>query len=115
MAKLASLEPEVVASGHGKPLYGEAMRESLHHLADNFEEIAVPVNGRYSKDPAVADEGGVTYIPPAKRRLPMPYVVAGIAALAVISWIALRRSKKPTLPPITSNDISKQIRDVLAG
>lgn len=91
------------------------MRESLHQLADNFEEIAVPANGRYSKDPAVADEGGVTYIPPAKRTLPMPYLVAGIAALAVISWIAFRRSKKPTLPPITTNDIGQQLREMPAG
>lgn len=113
--KLASLEPEVVATGHGSPQYGEAMRQSLHHLADNFEEIAVPSHGRYSKDPALADEGGVTYIPPVKRRLPTPYVVAGIAALAVISWIALRRSRKPTLPPIVTNDISKQIKELLTG
>ena len=106
--KLADLDPEVVATGHGKPMYGEAMRESLQHLADNFEEIAVPRNGRYSRVPAVADEGGVTYIPPAKRSLPLTYLVAGVAALAVIGWIAFRRDKKSAVPAIKGLPVSIQ-------
>src|SRR5688572_1856347 len=114
VSKLADLEPGVVATGHGKPMYGEAMRESLQQLADNFNEVAVPVNGRYSKDPAIADEGGVTYIPPAKKRVPIPYVVAGIAALAVISWIAFRRGKKPGLPQIIADGLKKEVEPVLS-
>jgi glyoxylase-like metal-dependent hydrolase (beta-lactamase superfamily II) len=112
--KLADLEPEVVATGHGKPMYGEAMRESLHQLADNFTEMAVPAHGRYSKVAAEADEGGVTYIPPAKKRVPIPYVVAGIAALAVISWIAFRRGKKASLPPITAEGLTKEVKEALS-
>jgi glyoxylase-like metal-dependent hydrolase (beta-lactamase superfamily II) len=113
VSKLADLEPEVVATGHGKPMYGEAVRESLHQLADNFKEMAVPSNGRYTHDPAIADEGGVTYIPPAKRKVPISYVVAGIAALAVISWIAFRRGKKPGLPPIITEGLKKQVQEAL--
>lgn len=112
--KLASLEPEAVATGHGKPMYGEAMRESLQELADNFKEVAVPINGRYSNDAAVADEGGVTYIPPVKQRIPTPYIVAGIAALAVIGWIAFRRGRKKGLPPITAEGLKKEFEEALS-
>lgn len=114
VSKLAHLEPEVVATGHGKPQYGEKMREKLHALAEHFSEKAVPAHGRYSKDPAMADEGGVTYIPPAKKRVPIPYLVAGIAALAVVSWIAFRRGKKPGLPPIVTSELSKNFKEALA-
>jgi hypothetical protein len=89
------------------------MRESLRQLADNFNEVAVPANGRYSKDPAIADEGGVTYIPPAKKRVPLPYIVAGVAALAVIGWIAFRRGKN-ILPPVTPERLKKRVAEVLA-
>lgn len=42
--KLAALEPEVVAPGHGKPLSGADVPAALHRLADEFERIAVPDN-----------------------------------------------------------------------
>jgi glyoxylase-like metal-dependent hydrolase (beta-lactamase superfamily II) len=44
---LASLDPEVAVTGHGRALHGEEMRQALHRLADNFDEIAVPEHGRY--------------------------------------------------------------------
>src|SRR5690606_27145957 len=43
---LASLEPELVISGHGMPVQGAHMRARLNELADNFRDIAVP-EGRY--------------------------------------------------------------------
>ena len=61
---LAALEPELVLTGHGHPLQGHEMREALHELARNFDEIAVPKQGRYVGDPAKADENGPTYVPP---------------------------------------------------
>jgi glyoxylase-like metal-dependent hydrolase (beta-lactamase superfamily II) len=61
---LASLAPEIVATGHGKPMYGMKMRRSLSALADAFEELAVPDEGRYVDEPARADEHGPTYVPP---------------------------------------------------
>lgn len=39
---LASLEPELVITGHGQPVRGERMRARLHELAANFSAIAVP-------------------------------------------------------------------------
>jgi hypothetical protein len=60
---LAELEPELVVTGHGRAMKGEEMRRALHHLAQNFEEIAIPKEGRYVNEPARADASGTTYVP----------------------------------------------------
>lgn len=44
---LAELEPERVITGHGAAMQGSEMRQALHQLAENFERIAVPEQGRY--------------------------------------------------------------------
>ncbi len=49
--RLASLEPELVITGHGPALQGAAMRTALHTLARDFERIAVPKHGRYVDPP----------------------------------------------------------------
>jgi glyoxylase-like metal-dependent hydrolase (beta-lactamase superfamily II) len=56
--RLAQLNPEVAATGHGVPMHGEGMRRQLHHLADEFDRLAVPADGRYVRHPARADERG---------------------------------------------------------
>ena len=61
---LASMNPDVVATGHGLPMRGERMRQELHQLAANFDRVARPRRGRYVRTPAVADEAGVISIPP---------------------------------------------------
>lgn len=91
---LAALDPETVATGHGHPMRGEEMRKMLHNLADNFEELAVPVHGRYSSEAAITDEGGVTYVPqPAHKVAPASVVVAGIAVVALTAWLVYRSRK----------------------
>jgi glyoxylase-like metal-dependent hydrolase (beta-lactamase superfamily II) len=42
--KLAGLRPATVAPGHGRPLSGDGVAETLLRLAQQFEEIAVPEN-----------------------------------------------------------------------
>ena len=42
--KLAGLEPETVAPGHGKPLTGANVAEALQELAERFTQVAVPEN-----------------------------------------------------------------------
>lgn len=79
--KLAALNPGVVATGHGKPMEGEELA-ALQHLAENFREEAVPVNGRYTHDAAVAGIGGVEYIPPSNNK---KLLLTTAAALAVVS------------------------------
>jgi len=95
VAQLAALEPEIVATGHGQPMRGGQMRKMLHKLADNFEEMAVPHHGRYTKEPAVADESGVTFIPTAPdKKLPIAGAIAGIAVVATVAWLLYRKNKK---------------------
>lgn len=48
---LAQLEPELVISGHGRAMHGAEMRAALHKLADGFDEIAVPRDGKYAHHP----------------------------------------------------------------
>jgi glyoxylase-like metal-dependent hydrolase (beta-lactamase superfamily II) len=52
VALLAALEPELLISGHGRPMKGEHMRKRLHELSINFREIAVPKGRAYARDPA---------------------------------------------------------------
>jgi len=53
VARLAKLEPEAVITGHGPPLHGPAMRSALHELAERFDVVAVPAEGRYVTRPGV--------------------------------------------------------------
>lgn len=52
--KLAALEPDLLLSGHGRPLDGPEMRRGLRDLAKNFEKVALPKDGRYVSEPAYA-------------------------------------------------------------
>jgi hypothetical protein len=71
------------------------MRKMLHKLADNFEDLAVPHHGRYTKEAAVADESGVTYIPtPQDKKLPIAGAIAGVAMVATVIWLLYRKNKK---------------------
>jgi glyoxylase-like metal-dependent hydrolase (beta-lactamase superfamily II) len=49
--KLAALEPRVVLTGHGQPMQGDEMLSALRQLAENFNTIAVPKQGRYVEHP----------------------------------------------------------------
>lgn len=45
--KLRDLHPSVAVTGHGLPMSGELLAESLDKLVREFDEIAVPDFGRY--------------------------------------------------------------------
>ena len=86
--RLAELEPEIAATGHGRPLRGAAMRAGLDELARRFGSLAVPRHGRYIRAPAVAGPDGVTSVP----RPAVPgRVVLGVAALALAGAVLARR------------------------
>ncbi|WP_087001694.1 MBL fold metallo-hydrolase [Rhizobium sullae] len=53
---LARLEPERIISGHGPPLSGPNMRSALWKLSDNFQQVAVPREGKYVAKRATADD-----------------------------------------------------------
>jgi len=55
--RLAALEPDYLVTGHGRALEGAAMRGALHRLAEEFDTVAVPQQGRYVEQPARAEDG----------------------------------------------------------
>ncbi|MBC8135742.1 MAG: MBL fold metallo-hydrolase [Fibrella sp.] len=91
--KLAALEPKVIATGHGEPIFGASATAGIRRLADVFR---VPQNGRYVPEPAEFDEHGVRYLPPAPQD-PLP-MMAGVAfamvALGFGVWAAAKRKNK---------------------
>jgi glyoxylase-like metal-dependent hydrolase (beta-lactamase superfamily II) len=87
--RLANLEPEIAATGHGPVLRGARMREKLHELSRRFGELAVPRTGRYVHRPALYGPHGVVSVPP-----PMPpparQAALGLAALALAGAVLWR-------------------------
>lgn len=45
--KLESLKPTIAVTGHGQPMFGDELAENLSILAKEFDQIAVPDDGRY--------------------------------------------------------------------
>jgi len=82
---LANLEPEYLATGHGHVLTGQPMRDALHTLADNFEQVR-PQTGRYVALPAITDSHGIVSVPP---RASMPVAWRAAAAIGAIGIGAL--------------------------
>ena len=91
---LAALEPEVLATGHGRVMYGAKARRGLRDLADRFDEY-MPSSGRYIPYPAIADERGVVHVPPRARvAVSRAAVAAGVGAAAVgLGLMALARRR----------------------
>lgn len=89
--RLADLEPEVAATGHGIPMIGEHLRNQLDQLAAHFEEI-VPHQGRYFPVPARADEHGVYFVPP-RPSARKTWFTLGLLAVATAALIWTRRTR----------------------
>ena len=92
--RLAELRPLSAVTGHGVPMTSAHLERGLQVLADHFDELAMPRDGRYVREPARWNENGITSVPPA-RRDPMPKVVAGtvlgLGALMVLNRMSKRR------------------------
>lgn len=94
---LMKLEPEIVATGHGKPMQGSEVRRLLHKLSERFYELAVPSSGRYIDEPAVADATGVIYIPQNninKRSMILKSLT--VIAVAATAFLLLNNKQKRT-------------------
>lgn len=96
--KLAALDPEVIATGHGKPMKGLEMRRELNNLSRHFDQLSVPAQGRYVNEPALADENGVVSIPPATEKIPPLVKFTGVAlalfSIGLLAYHQVRRMKK---------------------
>jgi glyoxylase-like metal-dependent hydrolase (beta-lactamase superfamily II) len=50
MLRLRSLQPRLLASGHGVPAGGRFLRDGFESLVRNFPERGLPTRGRYVPD-----------------------------------------------------------------
>ena len=85
VALLAALHPRVAATGHGIPMRGPVLQQELRQLAAGFSRCAVPAQGRYVSQPALADVNGVVSLPPAPARR-MGLWVSVALSLAAGAW-----------------------------
>jgi glyoxylase-like metal-dependent hydrolase (beta-lactamase superfamily II) len=93
--KLAELRPEVVATGHGKPMSGRDMQEELTELVAHFREIAVPTKGRYKDRPAIVNASGVVFVPPVEDDgFSLPMRIAGVAGLVALGLVLYSKRRK---------------------
>jgi glyoxylase-like metal-dependent hydrolase (beta-lactamase superfamily II) len=93
--KLDALNPEVAATGHGRPMNGEELRRELHELVSSFDQIAVPAGGRYSNEPAVTNEEGVQFLPPATEKYTAVLKVLGVTlAIASVALLIYKQTQK---------------------
>jgi glyoxylase-like metal-dependent hydrolase (beta-lactamase superfamily II) len=83
--RLATLEPRIIATGHGPVMRGREVQLALQKLAENFEEIAIPGSGRYVDEPVIADECGIKYVPPFKTNVKFNMAVGLAAALVTFA------------------------------
>jgi len=97
--RLEALKPEIAATGHGKPMHGEELKSELARLATHFDELAMPQEGRYVNEPAVTNENGVMYVPPATEKVSAIVKALGVT-LAIVSvglliFQQVNKRKKP--------------------
>jgi glyoxylase-like metal-dependent hydrolase (beta-lactamase superfamily II) len=91
VGRLAALQPEVLATGHGEPLRGAEMRAALRDLAAHFER-QIPRIGRYARQPAVTNERGLVSLPPD----PLPKLAAGVAVAAGLACTMAVKRRRPS-------------------
>jgi glyoxylase-like metal-dependent hydrolase (beta-lactamase superfamily II) len=93
--KLTALDPEIVATGHGKPMQGAEMRNQLDILSRHFDEVAVPAQGRYVSEPAVTDESGVVFLPQSQETIPTSLkIMAASMILVSVGFLIYKQAKK---------------------
>lgn len=95
---IASLEPTLLATGHGVPMRGDHVAAALAELARDFDHRARPRRGRYVEHPAVTDEHGVVALPPPVHPAGVRWgVLTGVAATAVAgTWLVRRFARRST-------------------
>jgi glyoxylase-like metal-dependent hydrolase (beta-lactamase superfamily II) len=90
--KLSHLRPRTVAAGHGLPMSGADVADKLTDFALRFTP---PRHGRYVNDPALADENGIYYTPPAPAdRVPMYAAGIALAAAGLLLASSRRRASR---------------------
>ena len=95
-ATIASLKPELLATGHGEPMQGDSIPDALAALARDFDHRARPRKGRYVTNPVATDENGVIALPPAPRSGGVRWGALSGGAVAVFAgtWLYRRFGKR---------------------
>jgi glyoxylase-like metal-dependent hydrolase (beta-lactamase superfamily II) len=95
---VASLQPLILAAGHGEPMRGSAVPRELSGLARDFDRRARPRRGRYVSQPASTDEHGVVALPPPARSGGVRWgMLSGVAAGAfAATWLYRRFGRRTT-------------------
>lgn len=90
--KLLDHKPDAAGTGHGLPMFGEKLRESLLRLLLNFDKDEIPRHGYYVKHPMHYQDGRFSYSPgsPAGYRIMSATAKVSILAIAAIGlyWLA---------------------------
>lgn len=92
--KLRDLKPDTAATGHGKPMYGEELHTGLDKLVNNFQELAIPKQGRYVNEPARTNKQGVQYVPAAPTSKTLIVGIFVISAVVMFNIVRRAKSKK---------------------
>ncbi|GAB3556857.1 MBL fold metallo-hydrolase [Spirosoma fluminis] len=82
--KLAALNPRAAGTGHGVSVRGLDLELGLNRLVHSFEEMSIPSEGRYVKQPAVTDENGIVDMPS-----PTSYNVARAIGWGLVAGLLL--------------------------
>lgn len=98
VATLASLQPSILATGHGQPMSGPTLARDLAALARDFDRRARPVRGRYVTHPASTDEQGIVALPPPARSGGVRWgALSGVAVGAfAATWLYRRFGRRST-------------------
>ena len=93
---IASLQPALLATGHGEPMRGGSVPEELAALARDFDIRARPRKGRYVNHPVTTGENGVIALPPAPRSGGVRWGALSGGAVAVFAgtWLYRRFGKR---------------------
>lgn len=105
IGRLAQLRPRTIAAGHGLPMSGEDVADKLTEFAAKFRR---PSWGRYVDSPALADEQGIYYVPPASRDMVPMYAAGAAVAAAGLMLLGGRqrgraRASAPSAQPLIEN------------
>lgn len=89
--KLAALNPQIIAAGHGQPLRGGDVAGELRDLARNFEP---PEHGRYVGEPATyAPDGSLIALPSPVKDPLKTGLKLGAGALLVAGLVSVIKAR----------------------
>jgi glyoxylase-like metal-dependent hydrolase (beta-lactamase superfamily II) len=96
VATIASLQPLVVAAGHGEPMRGGSLPDDLIALSRDFNQRVRPAHGRYVQRPAIADDDGVIALPAPSRASRVRWgALSGVAAATFAgTWLYRRFGRR---------------------